>query len=75
MYLQDNQHIANNKPRTRSTKPRMAANPTPTQPKKTIQVNFGPGAVQDKIYNFKDNYISTTKYRIFIDISNIKGIH
>ena len=27
-----------------------------------IQVNFGPGAVQNKMHKFTDNYVSTTKY-------------
>jgi len=26
-----------------------------------IQVNFGPGAVQNKMHKFTDNYVSTTK--------------
>lgn len=34
----------------------------PSAPKKTIQVNFGPGSSQNPSYKFKDNYVSTTRY-------------
>lgn len=61
LYSQEDQPITTQKPRNRGPKSNTATSQPPPLPKKTIQVNFGPGAVQDKIYNFKNNYISTTK--------------
>jgi len=63
LYLQEDQHVGAKKPQTLNPNSNTHKTHEETQPKKRIQINFGAGAVQDKIYNFKNNYISTTKYQ------------
>ena len=42
--------------------------------KKRIQINFGPGAIQNPSYKFKSNYISTTKYKDTYSTSHVIDI-